>query len=177
MAFNPHSADPETQAGGSPEFPNTHWSVVLAAACSDSPQSRDALAKLCSAYWYPLYAYTRRRGHNPQEAEDLTQEFFARLLDKRYLAGITVEGSRFRSYLLTMVKHFLAKEWHKVQAQKRGGSKTILSLDVDAAEDRYRFEPADSETPETLFERRWASTLLDEVMAALQREYTRSEEH
>src|ERR1051325_7257535 len=135
MAFNPHSADPETQAGGSPEFPNTHWSVVLAAACSDSPQSRDALAKLCSAYWYPLYAFIRRRGHPPHEAEDLTQEFFARLLDKRYLAGITVEGGRFRSYLLTVLKHFLANERQKVLAQKRRGKQTFVSLDLEVAED------------------------------------------
>jgi RNA polymerase sigma-70 factor (ECF subfamily) len=171
MASNANLGVPATQACGGPEFPNTHWSVVLTAARSDSPQSREALAKLCAAYWYPLYAYIRRRGHSPHEAEDLTQEFFARLLDKRYLAGVTVEGSRFRSYLLTMVKHFLAKEWQKNQAQKRGGNKTILSLDLEAAEGQYQFEPAVSETPETLFERRWASTLLDAVMATLQGEY------
>jgi len=160
--------------GAAAGFPQTHWSVVLTAAGTDSPQCHEALTKLCSAYWYPLYAFIRRRGHVPHGAEDLTQEFFARLLEKRYLEGITAEGGRFRSYLLTMLKHFLANEWQKGRTQKRGGNATIISVDFHAAEDRYHYEPVDQSTPETLFERRWASTLLEKVLAALQSEYTTS---
>ena len=165
---------PQTSPIVAAAFPRTHWSVVLTAAQSESPQSQDALAKLCSAYWYPLYALIRRRGNAPHEAEDLTQEFFARLLGKHYLEGITEEGGRFRSYLLTALKHFLANEWQKLQAQKRGGTKSIVSLDLKTAEDRYQFEPADEQTPEIIFERRWASALLDQVMGRLRDEYLAS---
>ena len=152
-------------------FRTTHWSIVLAAANQASPSSQEALARLCETYWYPLYAYVRRRGHTPQDAEDLTQEFFARLLDKEYLADITQEGGRFRSYLLTMVKRFLANEWERARTQKRGGGKALISLDEEDPESRYKFEPADPATPEALFERRWALTVLDQVMLRLRNEY------
>src|SRR4026207_1261541 len=105
------------------DFASTHWSVVLLAGQEHSTQSAAALEKLCRAYWYPLYAFVRRQGHGPYEAEDLTQEFFARLLDKNYLKDVTVEGGKFRSYLLTLLKHFLANEWNRERAQKRGGGK------------------------------------------------------
>lgn len=162
---------PSISTGRAGGFPHTHWSVVMAAAQSDSPKSEDALAELCSGYWYPLYAFIRRCGHAPHAAEDLTQEFFAALLNKRYLAGIKVEGGRFRSYLLTVLKHFLANDRQKQLAQKRGGKHIFVSLDLDKAEDRYQYEPTAKETPETLFEQRWASTLLNQVLAALESEY------
>lgn len=115
----------------------------------------EALERLCRTYRYPVYAYIRRRGHGSHDAEDLPQEFFARFLDKNYLNGITREGGRFRSFLLTTVKHFLANQWKRGQAQKRGGGKAIFSLDEEDPESRYKFEPADSMTPERLFECRW----------------------
>ncbi len=152
-------------------FRTTHWSVVLAAKQRDAPEARQALAKLCKAYWYPLYAYVRRRGHNPHDAEDLTQEFFLRLIEKNYLAGISREGGRFRSYLLATLKHFLSNEWERAQTQKRGGGKTILSLDEEQAETRYKFELADSVSPDILFERSWALTVLDDAMTRLSQEF------
>lgn len=169
MSSSEHLAPRVGDAAGA--FRTTHWSVVLAASRRNAPDAQDALAKLCQSYWYPLYAYVRRRGHDSHEAEDLTQEFFARLLDKNYLEGITREGGRFRSYLLTTLKHFLANEWERARAQKRGGGKALVSLDDQDAEARYKFEPADSATPEILFERRWALTVLDQVMVRLRDEY------
>jgi RNA polymerase sigma-70 factor (ECF subfamily) len=145
-------------------FEKTHWSVVLKAAQQDSPGAAEALERLCQAYRYPLYAEVRRRGHSYHDAEDLTQGFFACLIDKNFLKDITVEGGKFRSYLLTLLKRFLANEWNREHAQKRGGGKTILSIDDKADETRYAGEPADPSTPESLFDRRWAMTLLDRVM-------------
>jgi RNA polymerase sigma-70 factor (ECF subfamily) len=155
-------------------FVTTHWSVVLSAARLESPEASQALEKLCRAYWYPLYAFVRRNGHGPHEAEDLTQEFFARLLKKNYLKAVTVEGGKFRSYLLTLLKHFLVNEWHRESAQKRGGGSTLLSIDDKAAETRYACQPVDHSTPETLFERSWAMTLLDQVMNRLRDDYAAS---
>jgi RNA polymerase sigma-70 factor (ECF subfamily) len=155
-------------------FVTTRWSVVLAAGKSSSAESEQALSQLCRTYWYPLYAFVRRQGHSPQDAEDLTQEFFARLLDKNYLKNITVEGGKFRSYLLTLLKHFLANEWNRERAQKRGGGRTILSIDDKDAETRYACEPADHSTPEALYERRWATTLLDQAMERLRADYAAS---
>lgn len=157
-------------AGGA-VFATTHWSVVLAAGQDDSPAASQALETLCRTYWYPLYAYIRRGGHAPHDAEDLTQEFFARLLAKDFPAGISPLGGKFRSYLLTALKHFLANEREYAQTAKRGGGKIAFSLDELDAETRYQFEPADEETPESLFEKRWASTLLDQAMHRLQAEY------
>ncbi len=152
-------------------FLTTHWSVVLAAANHDSKGADEALERLCRAYWYPLYAHVRRRGHEPHEAQDLTQAFFERLLQKSFLRAVDRNKGRFRSFLLTALDHFLANEWRRGQSQKRGGGKPLFSLDDDSVEDRYRHEPQHDETPERLFERRWALTVLEQAMARLANEY------
>ena len=168
-------ANPETddgsKSGMGPCFQTTHWTVVLAAGLKDSPESSSALQKLCSAYWYPLYAFIRRRGYTVEEAEYLTQEFFARLLEKELLADVTREGGRFRSFLLTLLKRFLANEWNREHAQKRSGGKPLFSID-DAAEARYERELTERATPDTLFERQWAAAVLDQVLVRLRDEYT-----
>lgn len=155
------------------DFRTTRWSLIRAAQ-ADSPAARDALAALCGAYWYPLYAYVRRRGYDAPEAQDLTQEFFVRFLEREDVQTVSEERGRFRAFLLAAMKHFLANEWDRQQAQKRGGGQALLSLDFAAAEDRYRFDPADDLTPERLFEQRWALSLLDEVMTRLRREFAAS---
>jgi RNA polymerase sigma-70 factor (ECF subfamily) len=152
-------------------FATTHWSIVVSAGASQSPEARQALATLCENYWFPLYAYVRRRGYDSYEAEDLTQEFFLRLLAKNYLAGVDREKGKFRAFLLASLKHFLANEWNRSRTRKRGCGKAVLSLDALSAESRYRLEPADELTPEKLFERRWAIAVLDEVLARLQAEF------
>lgn len=164
---NPSTPRPE------PVFATTRWSVVLAAGHGDSTAAHKALSHLCRVYWYPLYAYARRRGHRPHDAQDLTQEFFARLLEGNWLTKADRERGRFRSFLLSAMKHFLANEWHKAHARKRGGGQPILSLDDKSAEERYRLEPVETATPETIFERGWALALLDDVLARLEREYGR----
>jgi RNA polymerase sigma-70 factor (ECF subfamily) len=130
---------------------------------------------LCRLYWYPLYAYVRRRGHGAQDAEDLTQEFFARVLAKDYLASVDRSKGKFRSFLLASLKHFLANEWDRSHAQKRGGGQVILPLDGASAETRYGLEPAHDVTPEKLFERQWAITVLEQVMVRLKREFVAGE--
>src|ERR1043166_7589615 len=136
-------------------FGTTHWTLVLTAAkADDGTAAREALAALCSAYWYPLYAFCRRQGRQPHDAEDLTQEFFARLLEKNGLASVRPEHGRFRSFLLACLKNFLANEWERAQAQRRGGGRPLISLNGTDAETRYTLEPADSLTPEMVFERR-----------------------
>lgn len=156
----------------------THWSVVLAAADGSSPDCDRALATLCRTYWYPLYAFVRRQGHPAHEAEDLTQEFFARVLEKQYLDGVGPEKGRFRTFLLVCLRRFLANEWDRKRALKRGGGKSPLSfdfaIDFEGADARYRLEPAHDLTPERLFERRWALTLLEEVLNQLAEEMRRS---
>ena len=147
--------------------------MVLAAGHGDSTRADGALAHLCKTYWYPLYAYARRRGFSPHDAQDLTQEFFARLLQGNWIAKADRQRGRFRSFLLSAMKHFMANEWDKAQTQKRGGGQPIVSLDDDSAEHRYRLEPAEKATPESLFERGWALTLLDDVLARLEEEYRR----
>ena len=151
-------------------FVTTHWSVVLAAGGKDTVRARDALARLCQTYWYPLYAYVRQRGYAPHDAQDLTQEFFARLLEKNTLGAITREKGKFRSFLLTTLNHFLVDEWNKARAQKRGGGQ-VVSLDARDAETRFAREPVDALTPERLFEQNWALALLDLVYRQLQHEY------
>ena len=153
-------------------FASTHWSVVLAAGQRQSSESGEALATLCRVYWYPLYAYARRRLPRPDDARDLTQEFFARLLEKEYLQAADPRRGKFRSFLLTAFKHFLAKERDRANAQKRGGGRQPVPLDFQAGESRYLLEPADHATPEALYERRWALTLLDEALARLRQEFT-----
>jgi RNA polymerase sigma-70 factor (ECF subfamily) len=152
---------------GQAEFAVTHWSVVLAAGGSDDTRARAALEKLCRVYWYPLYAYVRRRGHSPEDAQDLTQEFFARLLEKKWIARADRQRGRFRSFLLSAINHFLADEWDKARALKRGGGAISLPLQFDTAETRYGHEPADNVTPEQNYERRWALALLEEVLRKL----------
>ncbi len=145
--------------------------MVLSARRKDSPESVAALETLCRTYWYPLYAYVRRQGHNPPDAQDLTQEFFARLLQKDYLKAAAREKGRFRTFLIVALKRFLANEWDRLRAQKRGGGQAPVSLDTELAEQRYRIEPAQGGTAERVFERRWALTLLDRTMARLRDEF------
>src|SRR6266849_6835069 len=151
-------------------FATTHWSVVVAAGHRSSPQAREALATLCNTYWYPLYVFVRRQGFSAEGAQDLTQEFFARLLEKDFLALVDREKGRFRSFLLAACKHFLSNERDRDRAKKRGGGHEVISFDVAHAESRYRLEPAHDLSPEKLFERRWAMTLLDQVLALLRNE-------
>ena len=152
-------------------FMTTHWSVVLAAGAESSPDATAALETLCRTYWYPLYAYTWRRGYNPHDAQDLTQGFFVRLLARKDLAQVDRQKGRFRSFLLASLQHFLADEWDKASAAKRGGQATTLSLDVPAAEQRYQQEPADELRPEKIYDRRWALTVLDRAQANLKGEF------
>ncbi len=169
------SGDPSSAAPADVAFHTTHWSVILAAREGPGALAHEALSELCRTYWYPLYAYVRRRGNNPTEAEDLTQAFFARLLEKDFIADLTPGIGRFRSFLLTALKHFLANEWDRVRAQKRGGGRPLLSLDAAEAESRYRIEAVEMTTPETLFEQRWAWTVLERVIAQLRQEFVRTE--
>lgn len=158
-------------AGSVRWFATTHWSVVLTAKQGDASGATVALEKLCRTYWYPLYAYIRRHGRSPHDAQDLTQAFFLRLLEGNLLERAAREKGRFRSFLLTSLKNFLSDEWDKAKAVKRGGGTPILSLDEQTAEDRYRFEPADEMSAEKLFDRRWAMTLLEKALQRLEQEY------
>jgi RNA polymerase sigma-70 factor (ECF subfamily) len=162
---------PETEDPCCPLFVTTHWSVVLAARDKASPDSSQALETLCRGYWYPLYAFVRRLGHPPHDAEDLTQEFFLRLLQKAWLDAAQQERGRFRTFLIMAMKRFLANEWDRGRAAKRGGGHTVLPLDTELAESRYQREPASSPPAELLYDRRWALTLLDRSIAALRAEY------
>jgi RNA polymerase sigma-70 factor (ECF subfamily) len=152
-------------------FATTHWSVVLSAGDPATENASIALESLCRSYWYPLYAYVRRAGHSPHDAEDLTQAFFARFLEKEWVTGADRTRGRFRSFLLASLKHFLANEWDKARALKRGGHLTFVPLDQATAETRYRSEPSDTVTPDREYDRRWTLTLLDTVLARLQQEY------
>ena len=157
-------------------FCTTHWTLVLTAAQADpSTAAREALAQLCSVYWYPLYAFCRRQGRQPHDAEDLTQAFFARLLEKNALASVRPEHGRFRSFLLASLKNVLSNEWDRAQAQRRGGGRLPISLHGADPETRYALEPADDLTPEMVFERRWAWAGLEQAMTALRREYAAEE--
>ncbi len=155
-------------------FATTHWSVVLAAGRGDSPQAQASLEKLCQTYWCPLYAYVRRRGYAEADAKDLTQAFFAWLLERDWLERADQQRGRFRSFLLSSFNGFLANEWNRARAQKRGGGR-VISLSFDPADPRCGWEPADNVTPEQAFEWRWAVTLLDEVMSRLREDYTRQD--
>jgi RNA polymerase sigma-70 factor (ECF subfamily) len=154
-----------------PVFVTTHWSVVLSAQDKNSPRSLEALEALCRTYWYPLYAFVRRQGRNPHDAQDLTQGFFARLLEKDYLKAAACEKGKFRTFLLVALKRFMADEWDRQHAQKRGGFAPILSIDQELAESRFSAEPVHQLQPDVLFDRQWATTLIERVMAQLQEEY------
>lgn len=145
---------------------------MLQAADPASPDSAIAMGQLCESYWYPAYAFIRRRGYSAHQSEDLTQEFFARLLSKNFLAGVGPEKGKFRSFLLVCLTRFLANEWDRQSAQKRGGGRRPIPLDVEDAERRYSLEPSHNVTAERLFERRWAMTLLEKVLTKLQSDFT-----
>jgi RNA polymerase sigma-70 factor (ECF subfamily) len=153
------------------EFAPTRWTVVLAAGQGKDAEAQAALAHLCESYWFPLYAFVRRRGHSPEDAQDLTQEFFAQLLAHNWVAGADRQKGRFRTFLLMVLKRFLAKEWDKVKALKRGGQARVVPFRFDTAETRYAQEPADTRTPEQMFEKQWALTLLQNVLQQLRRAY------
>lgn len=154
-------------------FESTRWSLILAAREAGAPGARAALDELCQTYWQPLYSFIRHRGHDPHSAEDLTQEFFARLLESEDLAKVDRSKGRFRAFLLAACTHFLSNERDRARARKRGGDRRILSIDVADAERRYGMEPSHSLTSEALFTRRWALTLLDQTIESLRAEYTR----
>jgi RNA polymerase sigma factor (sigma-70 family) len=155
---------------GSSDFPATRWTLVIAAADPQRKEARSALVSLCESYWYPLYAYVRRRGYQADQAQDLTQEFFIRVLEGRYLDRADPEKGRFRSFLLTSMKFFVADEEDRQRAQKRGGG-AVLPLEISSGEDRYQREPAHDETPERIYERRWALSVLDRVVERLRDEF------
>ena len=158
---------------GSSRFPTTRWTLVVAAGDPQRKDSRSALVSLCENYWYPLYAYLRRRGHAPDEAQDLTQEFFMRLLGGRYLDKADPEKGRFRSFILTSLKFFAADEQDRQRAQKRGGG-AVVSFEFssgESGEERYQREPGHDETPDRIFERRWALSMLERVMERLRDEF------
>jgi RNA polymerase sigma-70 factor (ECF subfamily) len=153
-------------------FATTQWSLVVAAGDLDNPSARDALAHLCRSYWLPIYVYLRRRGADEERARDLTQGFFAKLLEKNYVGDARRDRGRFRTFLLTSLKHFVANEWDRETAQKRGGGRSPISLDDLDAEGHYKREPAHEDTPERLFDRRWARTLLEASLDRLREEST-----
>lgn len=151
-------------------FATTHWTVVLAAGKRSTPEARHALEELCQTYWFPLYAYVRRRGHAKADAEDLTQAFFARFLEKNYLAGLSAERGRFRAFLLASLKHFLINEWRKSQRLKRGGGEAALSLDWETADTKFQVASTAGPSPDKAFDREWALALLAKVIERLQSE-------
>jgi RNA polymerase sigma factor (sigma-70 family) len=175
VSTSAHAGSPETTSTGiepprGHAFVTTHWSVVLTAGRSDTTRAQDALAKLCQTYWHPLYAYIRRRGQSPEDAEDLTQGFFAHLLAHNAVATVSRDKGRFRSFLLASLNHFLSDEWDKARAQKRSAGK-IVSLDTKCAETWLSQQPSATLTPEKAFELRWAITLLEQVYQRLEAEH------
>lgn len=159
---------------GPRRFATTHWTLVLSAGDLSRPDARDALAELCRIYWYPLYAFLRRQGHDAEEAQDLTQGFFARLVEKDYLKGVDQGRGRFRTFLLAALKHFTSNERDRLRALKRGGGIRLVSFEFDTAEGMYAAEPRDDTTPETLFNRRWALAMLERAMTRVKAQYTAS---
>jgi RNA polymerase sigma-70 factor (ECF subfamily) len=163
-------ADRGAAGDGPRQFATTHWSVVVRASDSQAPGSADALERLCRAYWYPLYVFVRTSGHGPEEARDLTQEFFARLLEKKWLAEADRERGRFRTFMIVALKRFMTNEWHRGRAIKRGGGQELLSLEALQAEEQFALEPLDAATPEALYERHWALTLIGRAQDRLRDE-------
>jgi RNA polymerase sigma-70 factor (ECF subfamily) len=163
-AAEPAGASSEQVPGA---FATTHWSVVVHAGDSGSPEASSAMERLCRTYWYPLYVFVRRKGYSHEDASDLTQAFFAKFVEKRYLKSVDANLGKFRTFLMTSMTHFLANEWDKSQAQKRGGRQRVISFDEAAAEERYQLEPVEHTTPELLYERRWAQTLMGVVLDRL----------
>jgi RNA polymerase sigma factor (sigma-70 family) len=161
----------DNNAGTVASFRTTHWSVVLNAGRDERGAANEALESLCKAYWYPLYAFARRQGREPEDAQDLTQEFFARFLERDSFALASPERGRFRSFLLTCFKRFAAESWRKATRLKRGGRVAAISLDAADAEGRYSMEPKEEQSPDRLFERRWAETLLERAVGRLRQDY------
>lgn len=163
-------------AGG--QMPSTHWSVIVRAGDEEASVARQALDFLCASYWYPLYAYLRRSGCPVHDAEDLTQGFFAHLFSKDGLADVRPkDGQKFRSWLLSALRHYEQDEWRKTHAEKRGGNQCVISIDAGEAEARYAQEPADPADPARLYDRKWALTLLQRVLARLEEKYTAKGKH
>lgn len=164
-------AEADSEQGASPRvFATTHWSVVLAAGQDGSPTAQQALEALCRDYWYPIYLYVRRKGYGPEDAQDLTQEFFAQLIAKNQLRLADRGKGKFRTFLLAVLDYFVAREWSRAHRQKRGGQFSFISLDQLTPEERYRLEPTDNATPEDMFARSWALTVLRQTMHSLQKE-------
>lgn len=170
MTSETHS-QPDEPRGSSPEFPPTRWSLVNRAGGDQTQVASEALEVLCRAYWYPLYAFLRRTGFSPHDAQDWAQSFFEYLLENRVLGKAREDKGRFRSFLLSTLKHFVSSEQRKLAAQKRGGGKRLISLDEMASEERYADEPSEQHTPETLFELSWARTVLARAADSLEREF------
>ena len=167
--MTPEPVKPSTSAPAD-YFATTHWTVVLTAGRRSTPEADRALEELCRTYWYPLYAYVRRQGHSKEDAEDLTQGFFAGFLKRNYLEGVSSEKGRFRAFLLAALKHYLANEYDRAGRQKRGGGVAALSLNWQDADTRYQIDPADQLSPDKLYDRAWATTLLEQVIARLRAE-------
>jgi len=165
------NSEQDSTTSGRVQFANTHWSVVLLAGQSASPLCQEALENLCRSYWYPIYAFLRRQGYASADAKDLTQEFFAKFLQKNFLSAVNPARGKFRSFLLKALKHFLANEWDRVRAEKRGGKHAFISLDEQTAEGRYQLEPSSTATPEALYENRWALAVLDGALRHLKSDY------
>lgn len=172
MAGNIYQSDALNARAGI--FATTHWSVVLHTGGADSPTTREALEALCRAYWYPLYAHARRRGASPDDAADLTQEFFAVLLRRNSLAHVGPEKGRFRTFLLTAMDYFLCDQSARDHAFKRGGGRRLIELDALSAEQRFALEPATDETPDKAFDRRWAAALLEQAFTRLATEQAKA---
>ena len=166
-------AGSSSSAGGKGVFQTTRWSLVLNSVDVQAPECRTALSELCKLYWYPLYAFARRSGHDAEDAEDLTQSFFLHLLEKEALSRVGPEKGRFRSFLLASFKNHMSVSRHRNRAAKRGGDFQVVSLDEEDAEHRYRLEPAAALTPEKIFDARWATTLLSRVTSRLREEYVK----
>jgi RNA polymerase sigma-70 factor (ECF subfamily) len=172
MAGPGNEGRPSSKEGG--RFRTTRWSVVLAARGADPPRAREAMSTLCAIYWYPLYAFVRSRGAAPEEAEDLTQAFFTHLLEREALRHVDPAKGKFRSFLLASMKNFQADERRRSSAKKRGGGVDPISLDADEAENRYRHEPSHRLTPERVFERQWALTVIDQAVERLAERYDKA---
>lgn len=161
------------QFNGNRQFATTQWSMVRAVNNENEAAANSALQELCQTYWYPLYTYVRRQGNDASEAADLTQAFFADLLQREDLKKVDPSLGKFRSFLLTALKHFLLNQWDKAKAQKRGGGTSPLSLDFGEADNRYRLEPSHAQTPDLIYQKQWAKTLLDRVTQSLRSEFVK----
>jgi RNA polymerase sigma factor (sigma-70 family) len=169
------SKNPDSIPPGREHFEQTQWSLVVLAGRKSSPGAAEALNSLCRTYWYPLYCYVRRKGYSPHDAQDLTQEFFARLLKSNSFATASREKGKFRTYLLSALNHFLSDEWDKARAAKRGGGEVLISLDQEDAEKRFQNEPCVDLSPDKVYDRRWALTVLREALNALRKEHEQPE--